>query len=97
MENKRQHRIIKLVTTERRKNYLVTEPSYHTKNFLSENLLAIEMRKTKILLSNPVYLGLSILGLRKNAMREFWYNYVKPKYGKNVKLCIWIQVASLFM
>ena len=87
MENKRQHRIIKLVTTERRKNYLVTEPSYHTKKVLSENLLAIEMRKTKILISNPVYLDLSILGLSKNAMREFWYNYVKPKYDKNVKLC----------
>ena len=45
MENMRKHRNIKLVITERRKNYLVSEPSYHTKKFFTENLLAIEMKK----------------------------------------------------
>ena len=45
MENVRKHRDIKLVTTERRRNYLVSEPNYHTTKFLTENLLAIEMRK----------------------------------------------------
>ena len=41
MKNVRQHRNIKLVTTERRRNYLVSEPNYHTANFFTENLLAI--------------------------------------------------------
>ena len=45
MENVRKHRYIKLVTTERRKNYLVLEPNYHTKKFFTENLLAIEIKK----------------------------------------------------
>ena len=45
MENVRKHRNIKLVTTERRTNYSVSEPSYHTTKFFTENLLAIEMRK----------------------------------------------------
>ena len=45
MENLRKHRYIKLVTTERRKNYLVLEPNYHTKKFFTENLLAIEIKK----------------------------------------------------
>ena len=46
MENVRKHRdIIKLVTTKRRRNYLVSEPNYHTTRFFTENLLAIEMRK----------------------------------------------------
>ena len=87
MENVREHRHIKLVTTERRRNYLVSEPNYHTTKFFTESLLAIEMRKTQILMNKPVYLGLSILDLSKTVMYEFWYDYVKPKYGENAKLC----------
>ena len=68
MENVRKHRNIKLVTTERRKNYLVLEPNYHTTRFFKENLLAIEMGKTQILMNKPVYLGLSILDLIKTVM-----------------------------
>ena len=45
MENVREHRDIKLATTERRRNYLVSELNYHTTKFFSENLLAIEMKK----------------------------------------------------
>ena len=45
------------------------------------------MRKTQILTNKPVYLGLSILDLNKIVMYEFWYDYVKPKYGENAKLC----------
>ena len=74
----------KLLTTERR-NYLVSEPNYHATNFFTENLLATEMRKTEILLNKPVYLGLSILELSKTLMDKFWYDYVKPKYGKKSK------------
>ena len=61
MENVRKYRNIKLVTTERRRNYLVLEPNYHTTKFFTENLLAIEMKKTQILMNKPVYLGLLIL------------------------------------
>ena len=39
------------------------------------------MRKTQILMNRPVYLGLLILDLSKTLMYEFWYDYVKPKYG----------------
>ena len=46
MENVRENRNIKLVTIERRRNYLVSEPNYHITKFFTENLLAIEMRKT---------------------------------------------------
>ena len=45
------------------------------------------MRKTQILINKPVYLGLSILDLSKTVMYEFWYDYVKPKYSENEKLC----------
>ena len=45
MENVRKHRDIKLVTTQIRRNYLVSEPNYHTTKFFKENLLGIEMKK----------------------------------------------------
>ena len=43
IENVRKHRDIKLVTTERGRNYFVSEPNYHTTKFFKENLLAIEL------------------------------------------------------
>ena len=87
MENVRKHRDIKLVTTDKRRNQLVSEPSYHTAKWFSENLLAIEMKRTKIKMNKLVYLGLSILQISKTLMYEFWYDYMKPKYGENEKLC----------
>ena len=95
-KNMRKHRNIKLVTTEKSSNYLISEPNYPTAKFFTENLLAIEMRKTQILMNNPVYLGLSILDLSKTVMYKFWYDYVKLKYGKNAKLC-YMDTAALFM
>ena len=80
MENVRKHRNIKLVTTERRRDYLVSEPDYHTTKLFTENLLAGEMRKTQILMNKPLYLGLTILGLTKTVMYYFWYDFVKSKY-----------------
>ena len=71
MENVRKHRDIKLVTTDERRNKLVSEPNYHTTKYFSENLLAIEMRKTKILMNKPVYLGQAILDISKTHMYEF--------------------------
>ena len=79
--------IVKLVTIERRRKYLVLEQNYHTTKFFTENLLAKEIRKTQILTNKPVYLGLSILGPSKTAIYEFWYDYVKPQYVENAKLC----------
>ena len=87
IENVRKHRDIKLVTSDKRRNQLVSEPNSHTKKWLSENLLATEMKKTKVKTNKPVYLGLSILEISKTLMYEFWYDYMKPKYGDNVKLC----------
>ena len=46
----------------------------------------MEMRKTQIIMNNPVYLVLSILDLSKTLMYKFWSDYVKPKYGRNAKL-----------
>ena len=83
----RKHRDIKLVTTDKRRNRLVPEPNYYTIKCFPENLVATEMKKTKIKINKPIYLGLSILEISKILMYEFWYDYIKPRYGDNVKLC----------
>ena len=87
MENIRKHRNIKVVTIDKKRNKLVSEPNYHTINYISEDLSIIEMNKTKVKMNKPIYLGLSILDISKILMYEFWYDYMKPKYNDNVKLC----------
>ena len=96
MENVRKHRDIILVTTDKRRNKLVPQPNYHITKWFSENLLAIEMKKIKVKMNKPVYLGLSILKISKTLVYEFWYDYMKPKYGNNVKLC-YINTDSFIM
>ena len=86
MENIRKHRDIKLVTTDKRRSKLVSESNYHTINLISEDLSIIEMKKTKVKMNKPIYLGLSLLEISKTLMYEFWYDYMKPKYN-DVKLC----------
>ena len=86
MENVRKHRDIKLVTADKNRSKLVSEPNYHTMNYISEDLSIIEMKRTKVKMNKPIYLGLSILEISKFLMYEFWYDYMKPKYGDNVKL-----------
>ena len=51
--------------------------------YFLENILAAEMKKRKVKMNKPVYLGLSILEISKTLM----YDYIKPKYQDNVKLC----------
>ena len=67
-----------------RKDRVINLPQ---QTFFMENLLAIKMKKTEILMKKPAYLGLSMPELNKILMYEFWYYFIKPKYGKKAKLC----------
>ena len=84
MENIINHRDIKLVKSDKRRKRLVSEPNYHSHKTFSEHLMAIEM---KVKMIKPLYLGLSILDISKTLMYEFWYDYIKPKYGDRARLC----------
>ena len=53
----------------------------------NKNTHTHKKKKTQIFMSEPVYLGLTILELSKMLMYEFWYDYVKPKYDEKAKLC----------
>ena len=87
MESIRKHRDLKLVTTDRKRSKLVSEPNYHTINLISEDLSIIEMKKTEVKMNKTIYLGLSILEISKILMYQFWYDYMKLKYNGNVRLC----------
>ena len=87
MENVKKNRDIKLVRTDKKRNKLVSEPNYHTMKLIDDNLAIIEMRKVKVKMNKPIYLGLSIIDISKITMYEFWYDYVKNKYDSRANLC----------
>ena len=78
IENSRNHRDIRLVTTDDRRNKLASEPNYHSTKYISKDLLVMEMRKTEVRMNKPISLGQLILDLSKMLMFEFWYDYLKP-------------------
>ena len=86
MENVRKHRDIKLVKTDKKRNELVSETNYHTMKLIDNNLAIIEIRKVKVKMNKPIYLGLSILDISKITKYEFWYDYVKSKYEDKARL-----------
>ena len=87
IENVRNYRDIKIVISDKKRKRLVSEPNYHTTKHISKNLLIIEMKKTNIRMTMPMYLGLSILDISKTIMYEFWFDYIKPMYGDKAQLC----------
>ena len=89
---------IKLVKTETGSNYLVSEPNCqnHTTTFFSGNLISHGNEKTQILINKSIYLGPSILELSKIVIYEFWYDYMKPKYGEKSILC-YMDTGSLIV
>ena len=87
MENIRNHRDIKLVTSDKRRSILVSEPNYHLSKCISKYLMIIEMRKVEVKMNKPIYLGQAILDISKTLTYEFWYDYIKPKYGDKARLC----------
>ena len=86
VENLRNHRDIKLVATDKQRSILASEPNYHATKYISKDLIIMEMKKTEVKMNKPVYLGQAILDISKSLMYEFWYDYIKPKYGQKARL-----------
>ena len=57
------------------------------RKWFSESFLAIEMKKIKVKMNKPIYLGFSILEISETLMYDFWYDCMKPKYKEKAKLC----------
>ena len=57
----------------------MSEPNYHTMKLIDDNLAIIEMKKVKVKMNKPIYLGLSILDISKITTYEFFYDFIKSK------------------
>ena len=86
MENIRNRVDIRLVTRVSQAKRLTCKPNYQHHTIFSKNLAAVHMKKVNLKFDKPVYLGMSILDLSKTLMYDFYYNYIKPKYGDRAKL-----------
>ena len=68
MENVRNHRDIKLVTTDKRRSILASEPNYHSTKYIPKDLLIMEMRKLEVKMNKQIYLGQAISDISKTLM-----------------------------
>ena len=68
MENVRNHRDVKLVTTNKQRNKLASEPNNHSTKYISKNLLTMETKKVEVKMNKPIYLGQAILDISKLLM-----------------------------
>ena len=99
MENFQKHRDIKFVTCKRKEKKTIwcQNQMIILQKFFTEYLLAKDMKNiTQILMNKPKHFRQSILKLSKTITYEFWYYYVKPKYGQKAKLC-YIDIDSLMV
>ena len=84
MENVRNHSEIKAIITKTKRNCLINN-KLHNANFISKNLLKIEIKKN-ILMYKPVFLDLPISEVSKALMYKFWCDYAKSKYEEKSKV-----------
>jgi len=86
MENIENRVDVRLVSDVKEALKLAAKPNYDSRTIFDENLIAVHMKKTKLVYNKPIYLGMCILDLSKTLMYEFHYNYIKKKYGDSAML-----------
>ena len=87
MENIRNHKDMRLVTSDEKYLKPVMKPNFKDGHPFSKHLFAVKMGKTEITMKKPVYLGQAALDLSKTLMYKFYYDYMRPRYGRKVNLC----------
>jgi hypothetical protein len=86
MENLRKRVDVKLVNSDKRLRKLACQPSFKAFKIFNEDLAAVHMRKRKLCLNRPIYVGFSILDMSKVLMYNFHYGYIQTKYEDRAKL-----------
>ena len=87
----KKYRYIKLFTTERKRNYVVSKAEFFTKS-----LLETEMRNSEILINNSVYLGFLMLELSNILMYQFCYEYIKLNIVKKPNVIVYIKTEDIY-
>ena len=80
MENLRKRCNVKLVPDKKKLNYYTSKPTFVSSKRFDENLVGVNMKKERIKLDKPSYVGMCILDLSKTLMYDFHYNYIRKKF-----------------
>ena len=80
MENLRKRCNVQLVTDEKKLKKLISKPTFVSHKIFDENLVVVNMKKERLKLDKPSYVGMCILDLSKTSMYDFHYNYIRKKY-----------------
>jgi len=86
VENQKKRTDIRLVTTEKKCKRLTKKPHMMRFKIFSENLAAIELRKTKAVIDKPFYVGFTVLELSKLHMYRFHYDYIRKEFKNKAEL-----------
>ena len=86
MENIRNRVDVRVVNHQNKAKKLISKPNLKHWTRFDENLIAVHLKRTKLVFNKPVYCGMAILDISKTLIYDFHYGYILPKYGKNQKL-----------
>ncbi|KAK3083783.1 hypothetical protein FSP39_003181 [Pinctada imbricata] len=86
MENMRKRMNVELVHKKERLRKVCAKPNFQSFKIFNEDLVAVNLRKTNIVLNRPIYAGFCILDIAKLFMFQFHYDFVKSKYGNKASL-----------
>ena len=86
LQNNRKHIEVELVHTEKRLKKVVSKTNFHAFKIFNKDLTGVHLRKTKVYLNKPMYVGFAIVDMSKILMYDFHYNFIKQKYGEKAKL-----------
>ena len=88
MENLRKRVDMKLVRSHEKDKLrrLIASPAFPRANIYDDDLAAIQVHKSNLLLNRPVYVGMSILDLSKHLIYDFCYNQLKAQCGESCQL-----------
>ena len=98
MENLRKRVDVKLVRSgeNNKLRHLIASPAFARANIFDDDLAAVQMHKSHLCLNQPVYVGMSILGLSKHLMYDFYYNEMKTQYAEHCQL-LYTDMDSLLL
>lgn len=86
MENMRKRISVELVNTPKRLRKVCAKPNFQSFKIYNEDLVAVNIKKTTIVLNRPIYAGFCILDISKLYMYRFHYDVMKAKYGTRAQL-----------